>query len=290
MLVNKIPGMKKFFDKDNEGGSGEQSIEDVLHFDPFAENEEIPEVEAGAATGDNSDDSDTSDGNENDTPDGEEPAETQDLESDNTPAEKQDSDEVLMALKSINETLTKQKEPQAEEEANKIPNYAFNVPDKLVEVFTSTEDPKEFKQALEAYAQGIAGAIHQQMAAQMESMYKPQFDNLPAMVQQTIAAQKQHTEVRADFYGKFPELDQPALHGVVENVAKQLAVKHKIKQWSPEFRDKVGKAVRDTIAVANAHQNGNANPKPPVMLKKGGRPAVQQEDSEVQDISETLFG
>lgn len=262
------------------------SIVDVLHYDPFAKGEEIPETKETSSK--DAAKAGTEAGNE--TKVGEEvktnlPAPNPAPDDSST---KDAQADYWRQIAEHQQGLLKgdKKEPEAEDKGQKVPEYNFTVPDKLIEALTSTEVPT-FKKGVEALIQGMAAAVHYQMAAHMKAMYEPKFDGIPQQVMQMLAHQGESKRIETDFYGTYKELDHPQLRPMVQATAEKIAKEKGIKSWTPELKEETAKQVKALILSITGQPV--QKPQAPKMVTNGSgaRPAVGKK-SEADDIAETL--
>lgn len=173
---------------------------------------------------------------------------------------------------------------------SQVPSYDYNVPDQLVEMMGS-EDPAERKQAMSYLVKGVAQGIHQQIMSTVGSQFQNLQQNIPQTVQQMQQTQAIQQQVATDFYGKYPELNDPNVIPIVQNVAKQVLATHGGDQWSPEVRDQIGNQVKQILGKFAGNQSAGTPPRkpanPPATFQNGGassrssvtgaKPTTQQE-------------
>jgi len=295
---------KVCFAPENEGGSAAPSFEnvettptsnvlEVLHFDPFKKGDEIPPADKPA--GDTGKEGTSGEGNGNGSPPAKPAPETKTPAPATTPApaatdshwqaiaenyKRQLEERTTTTAKTTPETPTK---PQP-------PKYDFNIPDALIDVLTTETDKGKFKEGVAALASGIANAIQAQMLPYIESQFNPRFDTIPQMLQAHIAGMEKAKTVRQDFYGKYPELDKPQLHGFIRQIGDATAKEMGLTDWTPELRDETAKRVKEIMALAS----GTAVPAKPVATPPrmiGGNSArTAPANDDAGDIADTIFG
>lgn len=274
--------------------SGDKDITDVLKFDPFAGKNE-DEIPQGDISGDTDKAKASGEGDENEPKAPAAPAkapETKPAESvsDATGDQVKHWQSIAESYQQQIQALKTSAKPETPAEPEvKIPDYNFDVPDKLIEVLTTEQDPARFKEGVIALMKGIAGAVHAQMYNHVDETLTKRFSSIPQMINAVTTAQKQATEMRADFYGKYPEFDHPQMHDFVMKTAEAVAKETGKKAWDAELRDATATRMKEIISIAGKAP-GNNNPQPPRMLSsQGSRPAAPAKDAS-SDIMDTLFG
>lgn len=303
----QISGMKKFFEAEGKGSAAaktetfenastakSEDIESVLHFDPFKKGEVIPEskvedkTKPAAKTA--KEDKTEVDDEKTNIPVKESKAPASKKESSEATKPTEDQAAYWRGIAEARQEALNAKAPSKEtkeEVENKIPNYAFEIPDELITALTSPEAPT-FKKGLQALVQGMAGAIHAQMDAHMQKQYNPRFESLPAMVQQVIQAQAKAKSVHDDFYGKYPELNHPQLKNLVKATGEAIAKKLGKNDWDEELRDAVALEVKGLLSSV-APKNGKDTNPPPRMLPTQGARTIVPADDIGREIADTLF-
>lgn len=276
-------------------------IMDVLHFDPFKGDNEVAAADKAAANTDKA----AAGGDEK----GKEavlPASTKGTEeSSSLPPVKKTEESVNtsemnqeQAWRAIAEAALATKPAGKEEKQDetpdprKIPAYNFQMPDALIEKLTS-QNPEDFKIGLNAYANGIAAAVHAQAFKHVEEFFKPLFESLPQSVFAQIEARKSAEEVKKDFYGRYAEFDKPILYPVIQKIGEQLAKEGKVTKYTPEFGDAIAAKARELLGItAQAAPKAPIAPKaPPKMLpSQGARVAPSSEDSLSREVADVIFG
>lgn len=157
-----------------------------------------------------------------------------------------------------------------------VPSYDYNVPDQLVEMMGS-EDPNERKQAMGFLVKGVAQGIHQQIMSTVGSQFQNLQQHIPQTVQQMQQTQAVQQQVATDFYGTYPEFNDPNITPIVQNVAKQVMEEQGKNAWDQSLRDEIGKRVKGIlgkVAGSNTQQQQNTAPKtpanPPATFQNGG--------------------
>lgn len=279
-------------------------IMDVLHFDPFRGDNEVAAADAKASTVANTDKA-AAGGDEK----GKEavpsaPAKVEAAPAAAAPVKKTEESvntsemnqeqawraiaEAALATKPAGKEENKAEEP----DPRKVPAYNFQMPDALIEKLSS-QNPEDFKVGLNAYANGIAAAVHAQAFKHVEEYFKPLFESMPQNVFAQIEARKAADEVKKDFYGRYAEFDKPVLHPVIKQIGEQLAKEGKVTKYTPEFGDAIAAKARELLGIvaAPAVVKPNAPKAPPKMLpSQGARVAPSSEDSLSREVADVIFG
>lgn len=172
-----------------------------------------------------------------------------------------------------------------------IPAYMYDIPPKLVEALSS-ENPQDRANALQFLVAGTARAVHTELNKVINDLKA----SIPQIFQQHIQSHNYREQVRKDFYGKYPMLDNPHLAATVASVSQQvmarLAATGQRPSWSPALADAIANevftifpALRGQVPQPQA-QPAPAAPQPQVMFANGSRPAATPTTE--ADIRETL--
>lgn len=179
-----------------------------------------------------------------------------------------------------------QKEPSEKpQEAPKIPDYMFQIPDEIANGVYS-DDPSERKAALANLVSGIGQSVHQTLMAEFENKLSSVQKELPERMSQTVEAQNLREQIRQDFYGNYKELDRPELYPLVKHFTGQVMAEGKYKSWGPALRDEIGKRTKAYLESFGAPK---AQPKPPAMTAPQSRPpqkvpGLEDEIAELIDL------
>ena len=141
---------------------------------------------------------------------------------------------------------------------------------------------------------GIANRIYQDLKSEMSQ----QAEQLPMKVQEVLhnvtTAQQRTEQVRRDFYGAYPHLDNPMLYPVVQQAAAQVAShwqsQGKPLAWNQEFMGNMAYLIHQVIPMPQQPQQPAPAParvQPPYSARPGTRPPAAQPD-EFQDVLNTL--
>lgn len=267
------------------------NVLDVLHFDPFKKGDEIP---AGDKTpADTGKEGTSGDGNENGSPAAKAAPETKTPAPATTPAPSAESNWQAIAenYKNQLEAVTKTNAP-AKEDSTKpaLPKYDFNIPDALIEVLTTETDKGKFKEGVAALASGIANAIQATMLPYIEAQFNPRFDNIPQMLAQHIQGMERAKTTRQDFYGTYPELDQPALYSFIRQIGDATAKELNITEWNQTLRDETAKRVKAIIAQATGTKTPAKPAATPPRMIGGNSARSAPANDDAGDIADTIFG
>lgn len=276
---------------ENTANADTNSVLDVLHFDPFKKDSEIP---AGDKTpADTGKEGTSGAGNEKVTPPAKTAPETKTPAPATTPAPETENhwQSIAENYKNQLEAATKTTAP-AKEDSTKpaLPKYDFNIPDALIEVLTTETDKGKFKEGVAALASGIANAIQATMLPYIEAQFNPRFDSIPQMLQAHIQGQEKAKTVRQDFYGTYPELDQPALYGFIRQIGDATAKELKITEWNQTLRDETAKRVKAIIAQATGVKTPAKPAVTPPRMIGGNSARTAPANDDAGDIADTIFG
>lgn len=298
-----LPGFKKCFEAEgkaapsstetfeNKQTAPTEDITSVLHFDPFKKGEEIPEGKtpsaktAKEAKPEEGDEKTPAKDEKTNIPSPSTKPATEAKPSDDSGYWRGIAEERQKAL----DTATKPKEEPKADDGLKIPSYAFDIPDPLIEALTSQEVPT-FKKGVQALAQGIAGAIHAQMAAHMSQTFDPRFNALPVIINQVIQATQKAKTISDDFYGKYPQFNHPQLKSIIKTTGEAVAKKLGKTEWDEELRDKIAEEMIAIFGNTGIKNGKDTNPPPRLLPSQGARTVPTTEDAVTKDIAETIFG
>lgn len=164
-----------------------------------------------------------------------------------------------------------------------------SVPDGVINALAS-DNPAERKQAL-AQTLGIAMHVAHRLATKqaVEQVRAEMGRVLPAFVNEQLQTRERMTSVFNDFYGKHPELSHPSLRGVVQQEAVKLSQQLNVRDWTPEFRDRLGEHVRNMLRGVVPATVQTQQPAAP-MMGPTARPMQATGPSNVQqEIADLLF-
>lgn len=285
-------------DTSSEDLSGNDFLSDDVRaakdFDPFTpEDDESAPAEGTENTTDNAANPASADGPEtpseqpaSETPEQTaEPGGSQTAEVDVTQLLKQTNDLVNVVLnKNGDQTQAQSKqEEKPVDPLKQIPDYVYDIPDPLLQAMNS-EDPAERKQGMQVLIQGVAKGIHERVAHAAIKRIEAVQAAVPQMIQAQMQSAQTAQTVSQDFYGKYPQLNNPALKPLIQTVAKQYmetvkATTGQEPQWNEQLRDEIAKKVIEAVSGAipqNADvppQQPAANSAPPQMFGGNAQPA-----------------
>lgn len=256
----------------------EPTTEEILKFDPFgpAVEETKPKVEdAGKKVEKGGEQKPVA------------PAPTPTPPVQKTPREMELEGQVAALRSVIEKSSTPQAPKQAEGKPAEQPAAKYNlaIPEPLLGALRS-EDDKDFGLAMNSIVNGIANRIYQDVKAEMAQ----QAEQLPMKVQEVVhnytAAQQRTEQVRRDFYGAYPHLNNPMLFPLVQQAAAQVAsnwtAQGKPLAWSQEFMGEMAQLIHQVIPVPQQQQQpapqAPARVQPPYQARPGTRPAAAPPD------------
>jgi hypothetical protein len=153
-----------------------------------------------------------------------------------------------------------------------------------------SENPAERKAAVSNLL-GVAMHVAHRLAAKqaVEQVRNEMTRVLPVFVQDQIRTHNTMQGVFTDFYGKYPALSHPSLRGVVQTEAQKLSQQLGVREWTPEFRDRLGEHVMGMlrgVAPATVQAQQPAAP----MVGPTARPmAATGSNNLQQEIADLLF-
>jgi hypothetical protein len=267
---------------------GEQTFEDLLNFDPFAEAPEAPAPAPPAPAP---------------APAPPEPRATPAPDVDpGIPAEvpqaplEPSGDVALRAevarLAGIVEGYTRAQPavaPAGPPQDDPFPTYDFTIPDPLMSAFAS-EDVNARKQGLAQFSKGLALGIHAMIRKEYR---KAILDAVPAMIEQAMSGQTLMRQVFDDFYGTHKDLNRPELRPVVVEVAQRVWHGGRYgRNWNAQMRDAVANEVRGILRGYTPPAAPAVAPQP-AMASPAARPPIDPRLSDPnapENIERTLFG
>lgn len=163
--------------------------------------------------------------------------------------------------------------------------YGFQVPQPIFDGLNS-EDPQHRNQALVHVMNGVAEVIHDTVLAQVTQLIESVRQEVPAAAQQTVQRTAEAKAVFDDFYGTYPELNDPNIHALVGQISAKIGAKHR-GGWSPALRDEIGREVYRVLKWPVPGARGPvAKPAPSSSTSsRPGAPAPQDEQTkEIMDM------
>ncbi len=199
----------------------------------------------------------------------------------------------IAALKSVIERSATQPQVQPSSQAAtpEAPKYNLAIPEPLIAALRGEED-KDFGLAMNSIVNGIANRIYQDVKAEMSQ----QAEQLPMRVQEVLhnvtTAQQRTEQVRRDFYGAYPHLNNQMLYPIVQQAAMQVArswaAQGKQLDWTPEFMGEMAQLIHQVIPAPQQQQQPAPAParvQPPYQARPGTRPPVAQPDEFVDMLN-----
>lgn len=211
------------------------------------------------------------------------------------------AEELLAQALEVNKRLSEQlasrgapKQPSQPEEdedtrvfaERKPSDYSFTINPQLYEGLFSAEATQEQRiQCLQAYASGIATAVHNNILASLGKWTKQNFEAVPGAIKYIMAQTNQATQtsaqIRQEFYSKNPDLKRPELYPLIKATIQAVQKETKAQAWSPAFADSVASRVRQVLSgYAQATKPAAAAPIiTPAAAKPAPKPQVTDPNS-----------
>lgn len=189
------------------------------------------------------------------------------------------------------EALKQPSQPEEDEDTRvfaerKPSDYSFTINPQLYEGLFSAEATQEQRiQCLQAYASGIATAVHNNILASLGKWTKQNFEAVPGAIKYIMAQTNQATQtseqIRQEFYTKNPDLKRPELYPLIKATIQAVQKETKAKAWSPAFADSVASRVRQVLSgYAQATKPAAAAPIiTPAAAKPAPKPQVTDPNS-----------
>lgn len=143
--------------------------------------------------------------------------------------------------------------------------YQANIPPQVIEALAS-EHVHVRQQALGALLQGIGVAVHRNIRREVAASQQQLLRDLPRQVQGHVGSTLVESEVKRDFFGKFPHFKDPALAPLVQSVTQQVAQEQNAQGWSEGLRDAIGARITQRLAELMGMPAGVVAPQPQVPL------------------------
>lgn len=209
--------------------AGAPSTSDILNFDPFGPNtdqgqpSEPASPEAGAA-----------------------PQSAPQQPSAPSPAP-QDQD-LRAQISRLEGMITAMQQPQAaapqqpQAAEPRAPRYNARIPEQIMTMMSS-EDPMQRAQGVTHLVNGIGEMVHDTVMREVSTLLQNFQQEVPRLAQATVQDQAAQAATFQDFYGKWPELNNPVFYPMVLEVAGRIAKEKGATAWSAELRDAIGQEV-----------------------------------------------
>lgn len=266
-------------------------VEEVLRYDFFRDEPEEPiqedvasgEEEVSSAVSENS-----SEGAEVETAaeGSEEPA----AEQPSTPAQAESPE--LALLRQQNQMLQGQlsqlvglmQQARAPEKSSppQEPEFVPQIPAEVGELLDS-EDPRDRLKALQLAITSAGQQVLQHVQGQQGKLAQV----LPHQMQQMLAAHEAQQQVNRDFYTAHPDLANPDLVGIVQQIGREVATLRGAQSWSPELRDEIARTVRQRLNFPTPKKQTTA-PKAPAMVGKSGARSTPKPSTQADQASQVL--
>ena len=149
-------------------------------------------------------------------------------------------------------------QPESKERAK--PAYDFAIPDQILDGLES-EDKAVRRAAYKSLTDGVANKIAADFSAALGQLVEYIHQQVPQQVLSQVDQRQTFDRIKTDLYGAFPELGrvaqgmpavEQALWGQIRAVGEQMG----IKDWTPEFRDGVGRMLHLQLGIPLAPQTG----------------------------------
>jgi hypothetical protein len=249
-------------------GASEDRLVETFQFDPFGPSEEAQEtVEAEAPV----------------------EAAVTPTASPAAPAE-DPRDALAPVIGDLADAVRTMRQPPAPTEApDEVPSYLYEIPQPMLQAIYA-EDPAMRAKGLQLLVAATARAAHRGLLETVRKEIGSAVSGTETRMQQHMASQQQAQAVHNDFYGRYPQLNNPALVPLVVQVAQRLGTEQKVRAYTPAFGDAIAAAVVAAVqGIAPTVAKPTAKPQPAVF---GGnaRPAAPKSKSSLSDeIAEMLF-
>ena len=179
------------------------------------------------------------------------------------------------------QTQDQQQQQQADE-----PSFRFTIPQELHNLLNSDE-ATERQQGLSLFAEGIARGAFQQAQARLEQALT---ERIPQIVNERIAQSRNQQQMKEDFYGSHPDLNNEAFAPVILQVARQVAQEKGYESWNKDLRDTTATRVRKLLQMPEP-KKGKAAPRPPATVPRSGNGArTTARPNAKYEIEDFVFG
>lgn len=175
---------------------------------------------------------------------------------------------------------------------DQVPPYMFQIPQQLMQGLAS-EDIAERTTAVQHLLAGMARSVHRTLSQQMEERFRA----VPEHVQTIVNGREAAREIFNDFYGAYPELRNPALMPVVQQISSTF--ERNGEKWSAKLRDKIAAEVYKTLGRPLPGQQAQAQQtqvppteaapqRPPAMIQGSARPTVVHLPDDQQEMLDLI--
>lgn len=205
-------------------------------------------------------------------------------------------DPVVAELKGLREALTTPPPAAAPAETPKedAPRFAVSVSQRAPQIVTglASEDLAERGAALDALVNGVANMIWAAVEESQTSKLTELRNSVPGIVMEQYTARQSADAIERQFYGKYPELNNPILKPAVIEAAKAVVGDWKAtgKAIPAAWTEEYGDAIAAKMVALGFGRPGAPAPAPAPRQQanfvNGSRPAPDVPN----DIMDTLFG
>jgi hypothetical protein len=189
------------------------------------------------------------------------------------------------------------KTPEPAKQPGEAPKYDLEVPDAIVEAFES-DDRATRKSAIKALVNGIANKLAQDFGSALQDLVKHVESKVPQEVLSQVDTRNQLERIQSDFYQHWPELarvakSMPGLEESMWTQIRDIGQRMQLKEWTPEFRDGVGRMLHLNLGIPVAQAPPAAEAPKPTPPRKpafsagssgGGRPNGSGPANEFQEV------
>jgi hypothetical protein len=182
-----------------------------------------------------------------------------------------------------------QSQVQQPQQQEQIPDYNFTIPPQITEALAH-ENPVIRGQALGAVIKATAQTVHRAVVAQVTQEIAKLRESVPQLAHGVVHSTQIQRTVYDDFYGKYPEYNNPAIYSVVANTLQTILrekPQYQAGGWTPQLRDEVAARLKTLIQVVQPQAQPGGTP--PVVIGSGARPAAERLNGQDRQLAD-LFG
>jgi hypothetical protein len=286
----------------NAGGAdnsntGSPSFQEILEFDPF-EGGATPAAEPpsqSAEGGDQTAASPASSGDDNGrgqqaSGDSLSPAPAAPTPQPPTPVSQADL-ESLMRQQTNTIAAALNRQPQQQQTPSAPPNkFNLAVPDQLMGALRS-EDPAEFKAGVGALINSLANHVWEHFRQAVQGELLPM---IPRMIEQHTSSAREQESVGRDFYGTYPQLQNPMFAPMIQTVGATIAEEYaragRSIAWGPELRDEIAKRIFSVLPSLREQQQQQAPQNRRTFSTGNGSRPPAPTDRPQEEMLQMLFG
>lgn len=148
-----------------------------------------------------------------------------------------------------------------------LPDYGVTVPPALMQLLSS-QNPQEMQQGVQHLVKGVAEMTHRNVVIAMRRELQAA---LPQIIQNQVVMHTETQRIHQDFYGKYPQLNNPALYATIQQLGLQTARELGIQGWTDALRDEIGRRAMSLFSGLAPQQA--PRPAPVAITPSGARPA-----------------